>query len=71
MATQPSSNWGVGVLQGTSINVKVTENIREAIWTKLMGNAFFNPVTALAGVTWGQLAASDAACSQGEGGGGP
>jgi 2-dehydropantoate 2-reductase len=36
----------------------VESNIREQMWLKLVGNAAFNPVTALTGTTLGELGAS-------------
>lgn len=37
------------------LKAPVDERIREQIWLKLLGNAAFNPITALTGATLGQL----------------
>lgn len=37
------------------LKAPVDERIREQIWLKLVGNAAFNPITALTGATLGQL----------------
>ena len=37
------------------LKAPVNERIREQIWLKLVGNAAFNPITALTGATLGQL----------------
>src|SRR5262249_61732822 len=37
-----------GVLRQAGFDVTITDNIRAEIWTKLIGNAAFNPLSAIA-----------------------
>jgi 2-dehydropantoate 2-reductase len=44
------------MLEGAGLQVKVTDNIREAIWHKVWGNSAFNPIGALTHGTMEALA---------------
>ena len=43
-------------LQGAGFPVRVTDDIRTELWTKLMGNAAFNPISMLSGAGLGSMA---------------
>ena len=44
-----------GQLRMAGLKAPVVEDIREQIWLKLMGNAVFNPLSALTGATMAQI----------------
>lgn len=46
-----------GAFAGTTINAAVTENLRQEIWLKLLGNFNFAPVSSLTGATNGEIGA--------------
>jgi 2-dehydropantoate 2-reductase len=49
------------LFRAAGLSAPVTTALRDQIWLKLIGNAALNPLTALLGVTLGQLADSPAA----------
>ncbi len=49
-----------GLLSQAGFDCKLTTNIRREIWTKLIGNASFNPVSALTGATLDYMLAEPA-----------
>lgn len=52
------------VLQEADINVTLSPRIRDDIWSKLMGNTSFNPISALTRSTMSELMADAATCDQ-------
>ena len=46
-----------GLFDGTLIDVTVTENLRQEIWLKLLGNFNFAPVSSLTGASNGEIGA--------------
>lgn len=44
------------LLGAAGIKIELTERIRDALWTKLWGNASFNPVSVLTGATMDRMA---------------
>lgn len=49
-----------GLLQQSGIDAETTTDIRSEIWSKLLGNACFNPVSAITGTTIGAMVADPA-----------
>ena len=45
----------MAALAAGGLKCNVEPRLRDHIWVKLIGNAAFNPVTALTGATMGQL----------------
>lgn len=43
--------------EGTTLSARVTDNLRQEIWLKLLGNFNFAPVSSLTGATNGQIGA--------------
>ncbi len=48
-STTPRLQAIAGALEGAGLQAPVSRRIRDAIWTKLIGNASYNPVAALTG----------------------
>jgi 2-dehydropantoate 2-reductase len=44
------------VLQSAGIGAEATPDIRAAVWAKLLGNATYNPLSAITGATMGRMA---------------
>jgi len=47
-----------GALTGSGLKAPITAKIREEIWVKLLGNAVFNPLSALTRASLGEIAES-------------
>ncbi|MGE5510869.1 MAG: ketopantoate reductase family protein [Bacteroidota bacterium] len=45
------------LLQSAGLNCATTDDIRSAVWSKLFGNVSMNPLTAITGLTMGNLVA--------------
>ncbi len=55
------TEWVAGIFERASVPCRISDNIEGELWTKLIWNCAGNAISALAGVTYGVIAANEEA----------